>query len=299
VDPATNIAEPRNMEKVEHFQGVAEFRLGQGHDNSAHNLLQDIRLNLDILYSDSEILKRNDKGDDWLNKDSHFTIRKGDARDDVEFPAKGDGIDLDFPLFFYQNLYTMNRDVMPIDDEEWVEFEMRINEELPKDQFKFEIPTLKYEDALESYVVKELVVVANDESMHVESVKSMCLGLFDAFEQAHDNLRIARELDRQFVLADLKPHTNNQGKTNWPKNLQGPMREMPTNLKKEMLVTDISFHTLKKHVQAGHKTVDAILKEFTEEKITIEVEVESVEKKAVYQPVRGHGQSRTMQAGGF
>jgi len=328
----TDQPERWDLKDYTHFKFVAEHLLmtdKKERSNEALRLLRKIHSNFEILYSESEIVTKKTKAQiefeeatvakaadepkaqerldaadadlklqlvDWCDINVLETNgKKADGVTDKFKPTPEEG--KFFPAFFMQALYTMDRELVPTDTEDWTEFEDRINTDLPKDFAKFVGPALKYEDALESLVIKELVVFANSGKMHPESMKSMCLGLFDAFEQAHDSRGIGREFERNFVLADLKTKVNNQGKTLYPKNLQGPMREMPSDIKKEQLVTDIRFHTLKSKLQSV-KTVDVILKEFIDNKVTIEIDVEAtVEKETVYQPVRGHG--RTINAGAF
>jgi len=310
--------EPFDLENYKHFELVADKRLAKD-DKAAQYALEKIRMNFDILYSKLAKPKEatmeisdEEKGskedvlllDESLNKEGWTRIAA--AGKSLLFSMR-DGQKLIFPTWFYKNLYTMSREVVPKKGEEWSVFEERINIDIKKED-QFVCPEFEYVNALDSYIITDMVVPYPGGKMHSESLKSLCLGLFDAFEHAHDtfepkgrNRGIGRkELGDFYLLADMEPEKkNDKYEDRWVKSYKGAMRDFPIeHFSKEHLVTDIKFPTRSKQVKANLKTVDVILKEFVDAKTeTFETKEELViEAEVAYKPVRQHNSRLSAKA---
>jgi len=338
VGKKSNGWETFDLKKFEHFSIVAEFKLSTK-NKEAQYLLEKIYRNLNILYSSSDEKMKNEPKTTLLFFDeSKATVEKAlhqeakaaedvvratvdvtkaeivvaeaataaaykrynDARNPKITLVDDEKTELKFHNFFHKLMYTLDREVMPKKSETFSAFEERINEDIKEKEDKFVSPDLAFEKALESYVIKELVVLHPMTKMHSESLKSMCLGLFDAFEDAHSDRSVGRkELGDFYLLADMEPLQRNEKEERWTKGYKGPMRDVPFHkISKDHLVKDIRFHTLSKHAKA-HKTVDVILKECADVKVETrdnETEIKS-ETVVAYKPVNRHQNSRTLRAG--
>jgi len=264
---------------------------------------------LDVLYSCTDKYQEDKKTEgEFSTLKSHAMLLQscdGNAATDnppteVEFLRRAGEAHLTFPIWFLQNLFTLDRDVLPIAGESLEEFGVRtngdhktLNKEQP-DEFphaeEFVLPKFQFANALESYIVSAVKWGNPGHKMHSEHVKAICLGIFDAFEQANSKATAVKDLGKNFLLGDISTISSRTQNDKWFKKEMGPSRDMP-ELKKKHIPTAISFFTTKAQIKGEVVDIETIIREsadITEKVVQIDVEEKLIVKEQAYKPVKAH-----------
>jgi len=320
-----------NLEHYSHFEKFVGFALKRS--NTGKDLLERIRMQLDILYGSTKSYtdaKPQNKNvpkedaaeeeeaaveqtfvvaEDWYTVQSHKFEQypeSGDAETtttDVKFSFRGEA-KLAFPNWFVRNLFTLNRKVVPDVGEDWESFAEQTNDDIEKQSFhhpltdKFVVPEFKFIEALHSYTITDIVLTNPGNLMHSELLLSACLGFFDAMEDMTAKNGITKvsknSFGTEYVLCEIvKQHNNNNNQQS--RWIKNFKGDLRTmgTLKEEHFIKSISFQTLKS--QVGVEDIKTIVTKASKEEI-VETVVEKVEIKIeeAYQP-RSKQSSRTIQ----
>jgi hypothetical protein len=292
-------------------------------EKRAQTLLERIRMKLDVLYkatkSYEETKPKKDEAvdtDEWyvVRKDTFMTHPTGSGHqltlEQVDFSFR-EGHKLAFPKWFVQNLFTEDRAVLPAVGGDFEDFQVDFNDKIEKPCFhqehtqKFTVPEFQWIEALDSYIITDLVFTNPGNKMHSESALSTCLGLFDAMEDmtAKNGItKMQKELGSQYVLGEVQSQRQRNSKDNqnkWVRKFKGDLRDVAT-IKEEHFIKTITFQTLKS--QVGVEDLKTIVTKASAEEIVEDVKEEKIEIKIeeTYQP-RSQKTSRTIQPnqGGF
>jgi hypothetical protein len=281
-DPETklNVHEKWNLQYYSHFKMFVEYALDEDKSRTA-DILQDIRFHFEELYTQTTA----QQPERVVLKKRNFNDIEKSVREVPKFSKYcEEPQSLDFPYWFLKNLFTSDRDIVPKEGESWENFKDSCDDwekdeahHFPQEvNVKVFIPEFKYEAALKSYVVRELVLV--NTGMNPELVKAMCLGVHAAHKQTKEERHGPRDdLGKQFVLGDISTlrDSHKDKDSPWPREYMGPTVTMPKYDQKKHGIEQITCIRTAAQKDNGIEEFKLVLEQF-------------LEKEAVHKPVGRH-----------